>query len=150
MAYESTTVTVERSQSEINRLLYNHGCEATRFTNTPDGAIIDFIRLEVKDGRERRIAVSLPVRYRLSEKMTQKQMQQHIRTKWRSVFYWLKAQFDAMDQGIIAYEEAFMPNLIVALPNGTSGRLRELMPQLSNGQHKEIRFALEAPKEEIY
>jgi len=36
-----------KSWGEICKVLYSHGCEATRYTETPDGFIMEFIRVSM-------------------------------------------------------------------------------------------------------
>jgi len=47
MAYEQTSVDAMKSWGEICKVLYSHGCEATRYTETPDGFIMEFIRVSM-------------------------------------------------------------------------------------------------------
>ena len=44
MAYEHTSVDTMKSWGEICKVLYSHGCEATRYTETAQGFIIEFLR----------------------------------------------------------------------------------------------------------
>jgi hypothetical protein len=136
MAYEKTTVDAMRSWSEINRILYAHGCEGTSYTEVPDkGFQIEFVRR--KDGRP--LLVRIPVEYTYQAKATPNQREQEKRTKWRSLYNWLKAQFDAIDKGIVSYEQAFLADCVVLLPGGVQSRVIDaIRPELRSGEEYDL------------
>jgi hypothetical protein len=132
MAYETTTVDCMKSWGEINSILYKHKCEATAYSEIPNrGFQIEF----VKKVNNRNVLVRVPVMYTFDKGMTEKMMEQEKRTKWRSLFYWVKAQFDAIDKGIVSYEQAFLADVVAQLPNGEQVRVIDaLMPGLQNNE----------------
>ena len=134
MAYEQTSVDAMKSWGEICKVLYSHGCEATRYTETPEGLIIEFIRVSTAGGQKGKQVVRMPVAYDYSRCKTPNQKEQEKRTKWRSLFYYIKAIFDAVDKGIVMVEQAFMADTVVSLPSGEQKRVIEaFLPQVSHG-----------------
>lgn len=134
MAYEQTSVDAMKSWGEICKVLYSHGCEATRYTETQDGFIMEFIRASVTEGRKGKQLVRMPVAYDYSRCKTPNQKEQERRTKWRSLYYYVKAVFDAVDKGIVMVEQAFMADTVVSLPSGEQKRVIEaFLPQVSHG-----------------
>ncbi|MCK9601040.1 MAG: hypothetical protein M0R06_18505 [Sphaerochaeta sp.] len=134
MSYESTQVPEMKSWGEICKVLYSHGCEATRYTETPEGFIMEFIRASVTDGQKGKQLVRMPVSYDYSRCKTPNQREQEKRTKWRSLYYYVKAVFDAVDKGIVMVEQAFMADTVVSLPSGEQKRVIEaFLPQVSHG-----------------
>lgn len=134
MAYEQTSVDAMKSWGEICKVLYSHGCEATRYTETPDGFIMEFIRVSMAEGRKGKQLVRMPVAYDYSRCKTPNQKEQERRTKWRSLYYYVKAVFDAVDKGIVMVEQAFMADTVVSLPSGEQKRVIEaFLPQVSHG-----------------
>jgi len=140
MAYETTKVSQQKTWGDINALLYSHGCFASRQTDEPGkGFIIEFItkREAVLEGKKkfRQQAIRIPITYDFHGCNTKRQKEQEVRTKWRSVFYWLKAQFDAIDKDIVMFEQAFMADTVIPLPGGGSTRLIEhFLPEIVGGK----------------
>lgn len=133
-AYEGTDVDAMKSWGDICKVLYSHGCEATRYTETSSGFIVEFIRVSMANGRKGKQIVRMPVGYNYSRCKTTKQMEQERRTKWRSLYYYVKAVFDAVDKGIVMVEQAFMADTVVSLPSGEQKRVIEaFLPQVSHG-----------------
>jgi hypothetical protein len=151
MAYETTDVPAMQSYGEIVALLAMHGCDSTRHTEQPDGFILEFVR-PINNGR---VLVKIPVRYELTPKkhsnrlsptpLTKCQIEQEKRTKWRGLYFYLKGVFDAVDKHIVMFEQAFLADTVMALPNGRSGRLIELMPGAHIGEIIDSQFLLEEP-----
>lgn len=134
MPYEKTTVDPMRSWGEICKILYAHGCEATRYTELAEGFIIEFIRVSMNAGVKGKQVVKMPVRYDYSKARTVQMKEQERRTKWRSLFYYIKATFDAVDKGLVTIEQAFMADTVVSLPSGEQKRVIEaFLPQVSRG-----------------
>jgi len=134
MSYESTQVPEMKSWGEICKVLYSHGCEATRYTETPEGFIIEFIRVSMAGGQKGKQVVRMPVAYDYSRCKTPNQREQERRTKWRSLYYYVKAAFDAVDKGIVMVEQAFMADTVVCLPSGEQARVIDaFLPQVSRG-----------------
>ena len=134
MAYEKTTVDCMKSWGEVCKILYAHGCEATRYTETPDGFIIEFIRVSASERGKGKQVVRMPIRYDFSQCKTPNHAEQERRTKWRSLYYYVKAVFDAVDKGIVMVEQAFMADTVVSLPSGEQRRVIEaFLPQVSRG-----------------
>lgn len=143
MAYEHTSVDIMKSWSEICKVLYSHGCEATRYTETPQGFIIEFLRT-----KPTKHVVKMPVQYNFKGLDTSVKREQEKRTKWRSLFYYIKAVFDAIDKGIVTIEQAFLADTVLML-NGESKRAIEFMlPSVASGHMDPFVPLLEAPKEQ--
>lgn len=144
MAYEKTSVDAMRSWGEINAVLYAHGCEGTAYSEIPErGFQIEFVR-RAKESRP--ILVRIPVSYSYTAKATPAQREQEKRTKWRSLFYWIKAQFDAIDKGIVSYEQAFLSDTVVFLPGGVQSRLIDAVrPDLASGREFNVGKLLPMP-----
>ena len=126
-AYGKSEVPVARSMHHIQSMLYDHDCESTRFTDTPEGFTIEFLRPVKRPDGVKKMVVSLPVRYDYAGCTTTLQKEQRKRTMWRSSFHYLKAMFDSIEKNIIPFEEAFLANFVVELPDGTKGRVKNLV-----------------------
>ncbi|MEM7518575.1 MAG: hypothetical protein AAF368_16840 [Planctomycetota bacterium] len=122
MSYaSSTSVSVERSRGEIERLLMRYG--ATQFVTgwTQEAAAIGF----VFDGRHIRIALPLPDidddefqltetgRKRKNQDAVLKAWEQACRSRWRALLLVVKAKLEAVEVGISTIEEEFLAWTIV-------------------------------------
>lgn len=135
---KTTTVPVEKSKAEIERILTRYG--ADQFMNGWDRerAVLGFIMR----GRQVRFVLPLPMRderqfthYRHSSGMTKvrtesaatEQWEQACRQRWRALVLIVKAKLEAVEAGITSFEDEFLANIV--LPDG--GRVGDwLQPQI--------------------
>lgn len=109
MAYaESTQVPVDRSKSEIERILVRYG--ATKFASmwSERGAVIAF----EAHGRTLRFALPLP---RASSAL-KRVHEQAVRSRWRALALVIKAKLEAVESGITTFESEFLAHIV--LPSG--------------------------------
>lgn len=136
MAYaKDTTVSVSKSQQEIQATIMRYGAQTFMFGQTQDAASIAF------EAKGRRVQFYLPLpsrddkRFRLDgrgylrapDKITAA-WEQACRSKWRSLALCIKAKLEAVDAGITSFEDEFMAHIV--MPDG-----------LTVGQHIRPRIA---------
>lgn len=122
MSYaNTTTVAVEKTQAEIETLLRTHG--ATRFVRGWDGvqALLSF---ELQ-GRQIRFIVPLPDPEQFKRNgrghwRTPDQVrsftEQAQRSRWRAFLLVLRAKLEAIESGIVTFEDEFLAQTV--MPNG--------------------------------
>lgn len=126
MAYESTSVPVERSQGEIRKLLVRYGCQRLAFGEERDDtgrrwAAVTFqaklyaVRMRVPLKLVDEWAVS--EKHRRSRTRTRDEVrdllyEQEERRIWRVLAWNLKARMVAVEEGLETFEEAFLPHLL--------------------------------------
>lgn len=129
---ERTTVSDDRSQAEIAKLLRAHG--ATSFVGgwQGDRAAIQF---DLK-GRRYRIALPLPKKEEFrrtatgrvrSQAQVESEHQQEIRRRWRALALIVKAKLEAVASGIVSLEDELLSYMV--LPSGETVGER-LAPQI--------------------
>lgn len=140
---EGTSVSVERSKGEIERLLVRHG--ATQFANGWDhlAAMLGF-RLQ---GRTIRFVLPLPDPYadeftktpagrrKRSDADRERAWEQACRARWRALLLVIKAKLEAVACGISTIEDEFLAWTV--LPGGkTVGQLvaPQIAKQLEGGK----------------
>jgi hypothetical protein len=120
---ETTSVPVERTRAEIEKIVRAHG--ATAFASGWQGpkATIEFIAHE----RRIRFALTLPSaddrkfthintwRERATTQAT-KMWEQAVRSHWRCLLLIIKGKLEAAESGIETFEDAFMAHIV--LPSG--------------------------------
>ena len=120
---ENTDVSVEKSRSEIERLIIRYGATSTAFVNGPGRAMIMF------EANHRRISFDLPLPD-ITEKRFEKDGRGHIRgpekrheaweqacrQKWRALALVIKAKLEAVASGITTFEDEFLAHIV--MPDG--------------------------------
>ena len=150
MAYaENTSVPIERSKAEIERLMVRYGADQFCSGWEHNKALIRFraggwfVRFELELPEVSDFHVTSTGRARRSETAARVAWEQACRQKWRALALVLKAKLEAISSGISTFEDEFLAHVI--LPNGstvgqfmvpqlehayTSGRMPALLPML--------------------
>jgi hypothetical protein len=120
----NTTVTVEKSKAEIERTLRRYGATSFAYYSDHQRAIIAF----VKNERQIRFALPMPdpndrqfthhQRGRRTASAQEALYEQATRQKWRALSLVIKAKLEAVDAGIVTFEDEFMSHMV--LPNGAT------------------------------
>lgn len=108
-----TSVPIDRSQSEIKKILNKYGASDFAYGENGDQAVIIF---EVTG---RRIKFILPMPKKPSEHATLssiKTYDQLCRSRWRCLVLAIKAKLECVESGITTLEQEFMAHIV--LPNG--------------------------------
>ncbi len=127
-----TSVPVERSKGEIERILRRYGASAFMHGWDRIQAVVGF------EINQRRYRITLPMpdmadfqrtetgRARVKSSI-EAAYDQAIRQRWRAMALWIKAVLEAAEAGIVTLEEVLQP--FTVLPNGqTAGKW--LAPQI--------------------
>lgn len=116
---ETTSVSVERTRLEIERLLADHGASRFAYLGEDARAVLVF---EMKD---RRLKFDLPLprldqvqSRRLSSEGRRNRLAQLRRSRWRALFLVIKAKLEAVDSGIETFEESFLAHVV--MPDGST------------------------------
>lgn len=152
MAYaEKTSVSTDKSRSEIERTLQRYGADQFMYGWEAERALIAFRA----NGRQIRFVLPMPDQNDKQFNRTPtgkartreaalKEWEQACRARWRSLSLVIKAKLEAVEAGIAIFEDEFMANIV--LPNGTtvsqfmlpqihkayeSGDMPKLLPNLS-------------------
>lgn len=138
---EDTTVTVEKSKAQIERLLMDW--KATTFASMtgPLQAVIMFEMAE----RKIKFVVPLPQRQEFDgRRKPQEAMEQATRSRWRALYLALRAKLEMAATGITSFEDEFLSHIV--MPNGqTVGEMTR--PRIAQAyQSGEVRPLLEGPR----
>jgi hypothetical protein len=94
--YAATTqVTVDKSKAEIEKTLRRYGATSFAYYSDHQRAIVAFVK------NERQI-----------------RFEQATRQKWRALNLVIKAKLEAVEAGIVTFEDEFMAHMV--LPNGAT------------------------------
>jgi hypothetical protein len=106
-----TTVSPDKSQLEIKKLLLNTGAERIGILEEKLTAVIIF---ELKN-RRIMFRLSLPNR---QQYRSQASFDQDVRQRWRSLVLVLKAKLEAVSSGLVTLEEEFLAHTV--MPDGST------------------------------
>lgn len=138
---ENTSVSVEKSKAEIERILLRYGASGFGSLWSGSKAVIMF------EMRGKRIKFELPLPDRQDEKFwrtptrnirrsqedAHKEWEQSCRQLWRALALTVKAKLEAVESGISIFEEEFMAHIV--MPDGkTVGD--HVLPWISVGYEK--------------
>lgn len=118
---EGTTVPVEKSRSEIERLLTKHGASSFMSAWTEDRYLVMF---ELK-GRRCRFDVPPPSP---KDYRTDKQWEAEHRRRWRALLLVLKAKLELIASGDADFDAEFLAYMV--LPDGRTTMAQRLLPAL--------------------
>jgi len=136
MAYaEKTSVSTEKSRSEIERTLQRYGADQFMYGWDADKAVVGFrmagrqikFLLPMPDKNDRRFTHTQTGKVR-KETAVYSEWEQACRQKWRALSLVIKAKLEAVEAGIAIFEDEFMANIV--LPNGSTVS-QFMLPQIT-------------------
>lgn len=129
---ENTSVSIQESRNEIERVLQRYGADGFAF-GTADGQSLVAFRIE---GHQVRIAVKMPDPenhkldrrgYTRGEESLQKALDTASRQRWRALLLVIKAKLEAIETGITTFEDEFLAHWVTS-DGATVGE--KIRPQL--------------------
>lgn len=130
-----TSVSASATRVEIERTLTRYGADAFSYLQAPGVGAISF----QMNGRQVRLVVRLPAqgskeftltpgrRLQRSEAEALRFWEKACRQRWRALLLLVKAQLEAIESGIISFEDAWLP--FTVLPSGRTV-VEEIGPQI--------------------
>ncbi len=140
--YETTDVPISRTQEHLRQLLKKYGIDQIALYQAwPKFFAIEFIRLETSRDGDKILRVRIagkPVR-------SEADPDQELRRIGRMIFYNVKAKLEAVEAGLVTFEQEFLPHIV--LPSGRTLYV-EMLPDLPNIYAGTMQLALPGPREE--
>lgn len=117
---KETSVPVEKSRADIERLLVRYG--AAKFFSgwDADAAVIGFnmrdrfVQFRLPLPRRDEFKVTPTGQTRWSEPAIDRAFEQAQRSRWRALLLVIKAKLESVAAGIESFEEAFLPHIMVS------------------------------------
>lgn len=116
---ENTSVSVEKSRAEIERILQRYGCEDFMYRNNRRLAQVAFkmnermIRFDLDLPDPEQFRMTPGGRRRRGDDKVHKAWEQACRQRWRALALVIKAKLEAVETGITTFEIEFMPHMVV-------------------------------------
>lgn len=132
---QNTKVPVDRSRAEIETILERYGSDGFAYASMAGRAMIEFMA----HGQRIKLVVTLPDPESRDFTLTptgkdrakaaaREAYETAVRQRWRSLTLLVKAKLEAVESGIVTFEDEFMPHTV--LPSGRTVA-EELQPQIS-------------------
>lgn len=117
-AYTNTPVPVEKSHGQIRQLLAKHSVKAIRFTSFPSYALLEYVR-EVQKGQFIPYQIQIVPKFS-SYKSGAGGVDQAEKQVWRVAYWWLKSKLEAIEFGLVEFEQEFLPYMLLQDSEGRS------------------------------
>ena len=134
MYAEGTSVSVDRSKSELRKVIYKNEGSNYQFAESEDRAMVMFMKnnriirfdLHFPSPDDRQFILTPTGRDRTRETAFI-EWEGECRRRWRALILCLKAKFETVDSGISSFEEEFMAHIV--LPNNKTVA-KVMLPQI--------------------
>lgn len=117
-----TKVSSDRTRTEIERTLVRYGASGFLYGWQSDSVVIAFtahdrqIRfvLPMPDRGDRRFTHTPEKRQRRSEDQVERHYEQAVKSRWRALLLIIKAKLEAVESGIVTFEDEFLAHTVIA------------------------------------
>jgi hypothetical protein len=144
-AYQTTSVPSHKSQEGIRKILLAHDVRGVQFSEDFETRQVGVRFAKELNGNMRTVSVSMTIPEPPKPKRTRKRAVRYVRGRmvydktptekreqmaratYRALHYWLKSQFEAVDFGLLSFEDVFLSHFEWMI-NGqpvTTGRLMQ-------------------------
>lgn len=113
-AYKTTSVPISRSQESIRKLLINFGVRGVQFSENFESGEVNVRFAKQIGGAFRTVSVSMHIpeppkpKRSPTTKSAADRKEQMARATYRALHDWLKAQFVAVEFGLLTFEDVFL------------------------------------------
>lgn len=140
-AYATTVVTVAKTQEDIRKLLVRYGAKGMQLTEVFDPPLLNLrFQVAVEDAGTTALAmISMEIPTGEGEARNDREAAQYRRQAARALFYYLKAQLEAVDFELVRLEEAFLAHFEITGQNGLLTTVgKRILPEFVAAQARTI------------
>lgn len=119
---EKTSVPIDRSRVEVERVLERYGCSRFGIMNESDGSALLYFE---HGDRSFQFAVKVPLKGKFRY---ESDWEAERRRRWRVMVLTLKANLEAVASGLVTFEEIFLAHVVIPGSAKTLGQV--LLPKL--------------------
>jgi hypothetical protein len=129
-AYATTQVAVSKTQEDIRKLLVRHSARGMQLTEVFEPPSL-CLRFQVLIGDDRQVLamVNMEVPTGADEARSEREADQYRRQAARALFYYLKSQLEAIDFGLVRFEEAFLAHFEIPTETGVTTIGQRIVPE---------------------
>jgi hypothetical protein len=116
-----TSVSPEKSQMEIKATLTRYGADSFAFAENREGAVVMFeahgrkvrFDLPLPDPDAREFKITPSNRMRTDQAAIRAAYEQAVRQRWRALLLTIKAMLEAIEVGLLTFDQAFLAHIMV-------------------------------------
>jgi len=129
LPYADTSVSIEKSKEEINKLLKRFGCRGIQWTWLDDKEILRFIHEFEFEGVKKGVTfeISVPEIGRHRGRGYDKTFMRNDRQAFRIVLHIIKAKLTSVETGVETFENEFMSKILYQLPDGKTVKIGDVV-----------------------
>lgn len=129
LPYNNTTVNIEKSKEDINRLLKKFGCRGIQWTWLDDKEILRFIHEFEFKGVQKSITfeIGIPEISKKAGRGYDKKTMRNDRQAYRIVVHIIKAKLTAVETGVETFENEFLSKILYQLPDGRPMKVGDII-----------------------
>ena len=129
LPYADTTVSLEKSKAEIDRLLRKFGCIGIQWTWLEGKETLRFMHEFELKGVKKGITfeISIPEISRQTGRRYDKKTVRNDRQAYRIVVHIIKAKLTAVETGTETFENEFLSKILYHLPDGRSAKVGDII-----------------------
>jgi hypothetical protein len=139
MSYDSTEVSVSKSQEQIRKVIYSHAGSALSLISQPPYEGFEAIVTLEKTPYHIRIMATCrdmaKVKTRTGVALENAQRREEMRV-WRVLYWYLKAMFEAADSGVVDIRSVILPYIVTGDRRTVAEHLIPRMASLMSGDPK--------------
>lgn len=126
MSYENTSVTVEKSQSDIRKVLRKYSADSITFGERIDADDVTHIGVEFTYNETRvRLTAQIPppdpkvivsrsqrARTKTAGQIREELQEQEMKRLWRVLHWSIKVRMESIEEGLETFEQSFLPHIV--------------------------------------
>jgi hypothetical protein len=135
--YAQTTVPMERTKADIEKLLKGYGVKGIRWTSMQgQDDVLEFVIDAKIQGVTREIGIMVKPPHIVVKKRTLGQYgrtlanTENINQEYRLLFHWIKSKVEASVWGLSTIENEFLSQVTISLPDGRQSSVGEVVLNL--------------------
>lgn len=141
LPYADTTVGIEKSKEEINKLLKKFGCHGIQWTWLDNSETLRFLHDFEFNGVKKGIAfeISIPDIGVHRGRGYNKIFTRNDKQSYRVVLYIIKSKLTAIETGVETFENEFLSKILYQLPDGRTQKVGDvILNQISQTEPIEL------------
>lgn len=129
LPYATTTVSIEKSKEDINKLLRKFGCRGIQWTWIDNNEILRFMHEFDFKGVAKGIMfeINIPEMGRRKGQGYNKKLVGNEHQAYRIVLHIIKAKLTAVETGVETFENEFLSNILYQLPGGRTAKVGDVI-----------------------
>ena len=129
LPYATTTVSIEKSKEDINKLLRKFGCKGIQWTWIDNNEILRFIHEFEFKGVDKGITfeINIPEMGRRRGLGYERKLVRNDCQAYRIVLHIIKAKLTAVETGVETFVNEFLSNILYKLPDGRAAKVGDII-----------------------